>query len=99
MMTLWTERIMTLPRALNFTVFCGTVAAMMVVEILWTNGANPVENPPTKIFILPDHARNTGNSACGQGLRGALRLIACHVGVKSTAFTTLSNTSIPDSTL
>ena len=67
------------------------------MEILWTYGANPVENPPTKIFIPPDHARNTGNGACGQRLRGALRLIGCHVRVKSTSFTTLSNTSIPDS--
>jgi hypothetical protein len=69
------------------------------VEILLTNGANPVENPPTKIFILPDHGRNIGNGACGQRLRGALRLIGCHVRVKSTAFTKLSNTSTPDSTL
>ena len=61
------------------------------VEILWTVRANPVENPTTKIFIGPDHACNTRNGACGCALREALRLIACHVRVKSSAFAHSSN--------
>lgn len=66
------------------------------VEILWTLGANPVENPTTKIFIAPDHACNTRNGACGCGLREALRLIVCQVRVKSSAFARSSNNSSPE---
>jgi hypothetical protein len=63
------------------------------VEILWTFGANPVENPTTKIFIEPDHACKTRTGTCGCALREALRLIICDVRVKSTAFARSSNTS------
>jgi len=69
------------------------------VEILWTIGANPVENPTTKIFIAPDHACNTRNGACGCALREALRLIVCHVRVKSSSFARSSNNSSPEQTL
>ena len=66
------------------------------MEILWTFGANPVENPTPKIFIEPDHACNTRTGTCGCALREALRLIVCHVRVKSTAFARSSNTSSPE---
>jgi hypothetical protein len=68
------------------------------VEILWTIGANPVENRTTKIFMRPDHAGNNRDDACGRGLREALRLIVRHECVKSTAFARSSNTPGPEQT-